>query len=336
MPLSYRVLGGPGDDNALFVMIDTGQRVSRLLFDCGDGCPHALEQGEVLAIDHLFFSHFHMDHVAGFDHFFRLNFDRAGRPVNVWVPPGGAEVMHHRFRGFQWNLVDHKQTGTWLVHEIWPDTVRSFRFEANEGFRTSHAQGERPRTTVVVEGDGYAVEAHQLDHGCPSMGYVVREASRVNVDSEKLASKGLPPGPWLKRLRGPASTASERVSIGGTEYSLADLQAEMLVTSVGESVAYLTDFRLTEATADYLAQCLHGVTTVVCESQYVSADRDLADTVRHSCADEVASLASRAGVGKLILFHLSPRYIPDGVRGLLTEALEIFPNTEFPVGWKIA
>src|SRR4051794_9191705 len=105
MPLSFRVLGGSGSDNALYVTVDTGQCISRLLFDCGDGCPHALETGDLLAVDHLFFSHLHMDHVAGFDLFFRLNFDREVPPGRVWVPPDGTEVLHHRFRGFTWNLV---------------------------------------------------------------------------------------------------------------------------------------------------------------------------------------------------------------------------------------
>ncbi len=335
MPLSFRVLGGLGTDNALYVTVDTGQRVNRLLFDCGDGCPHSLETGDLLAIDHLFFSHFHMDHVSGFDLFFRLNFDRKPDPVNVWVPPGGTELMHHRFRGFGWNLVGDRQTGTWDVHEIARDHVRSSQFHARESFRRANplARVEREGRPVVLSGDGYTVEAHQLDHGCPSMGYIVRELPRVNVDTAKLAATGFPQGPWLKRLRGSAAAPGETVNIGGTERPLAPLQAELLTTTPGESVAYLTDFRLNPATADYLAEHLRGVTTVVCECQYLSAERELAEKSFHSCADEVAGLAARAGVGKLILFHVSPRYLPDGVGGLLAEAQAIFPAATFPDGW---
>jgi ribonuclease Z len=76
MSLDYRVLGAPGRDNALHVRIDSGQRIERLLFDCGEGCLPELAHADVLAMDHLFFSHLHMDHVAGFDHFFRRTFDR--------------------------------------------------------------------------------------------------------------------------------------------------------------------------------------------------------------------------------------------------------------------
>jgi ribonuclease Z len=333
MPLPYRVLGGFHRDNALFVTVDTGQRTSRLLFDCGDGCPHALETGELLAVDHLFFSHFHMDHVSGFDLFFRLNFGRADGPVNVWVPRGGTEVMHHRFRGFGWNLVTDRQPGEWHVHEIGGDVVRTTRFHAREGFAVAHPHGERPRPPVVLEGDGYAVEAVELDHGCVSMGYVVREATRVNVDTEKLAAKGFAPGPWVKRLRGPAAAPGEVVTVNGTEHSLAALQAELLVTTPGESVAYLTDYRLHPAAVEQLAERVRGVTTVVSESQYRAADRDLAEGAMHSCADEVAALAARAGVGRLVLFHVSPRYLPDGISGILAEARAIFPHSSFPAGW---
>lgn len=334
MALAYRVLGDLACDNALFVSVDTGQRLSRLLFDCGDGCPHGLEIGDLLAVEHLFFSHFHMDHVAGFDHFFRLNFNRVGGPVNVWTPPGGAEILHHRFRGFEWNLVGSKEVGVWLVHEIARDAVRTYRFEAKEGFRTAHPQNETPRTEVIVAGGGFTVEAIELDHGTASMGYVVREASRVNVEPTRVAARGLAPGPWVKRLRAAPAAEGETIVINGTEHPLAKLQEELLVETPGESIAYLTDFRLNAATADVLVPRLRGVTTLVCESQYRAGDVALADEVMHSTAIEVAQLAQRAGVGRLILFHLSQRYLPDGVAGMLAEAKSIFPNTAFPEGWK--
>ena len=99
------------------------------------------------------------------------------------------------------------------------------------------------------------------------------------------------------------------------------------------SVAYLTDFRLNAAAADYLAEHLRGVTTLVCESQYRAADAALAETAMHSTVAEVAALAARAGVGRLVLFHVSPRYLPDGLPAMLAEARAIFPNASFPDGW---
>ena len=334
MPLTFQVLGQPGRDNALFVKVDTGQSQTRLLFDCGDGCPHQLGPTDLREIDHLCFSHLHMDHIAGFDLFFRLNFDRITKENRIWVPHGSAEVIHHRLRGFMWNLVDEKQEGEWLVSEIGPDAVRGARFLAKEGFRTAHATPELPRQgRTIIEGDGFTVGAVLLDHGTPSVGYLVREADRVNVDTAKLAAKGLKPGPWLKRLRGPSATPGETIEIGGVVYPLSVLQAELLVTTPGDSIAYLTDFRMTPATADELVPWLRGVNTVVCESQYRAIDADLAERVMHSTAEEVASMAARAGIGRLILFHFSDRYDAIARREMLADARAIFANATLPDGW---
>ncbi len=67
MSLPVDILGGPGDDNAALVRVNTGQATHRLLFDCGEACLSQLEFSELLQINHLCFSHLHMDHIAGFD-----------------------------------------------------------------------------------------------------------------------------------------------------------------------------------------------------------------------------------------------------------------------------
>jgi ribonuclease Z len=334
MPLSFQVLGRPGTDNALFVKVDTGQSQTRLLFDCGDGCPHQLPGGELREVDHLCFSHLHMDHVSGFDLFFRLTFNRTTKANHIWVPHGSGEVIQHRFRGFTWNLVDEKQEGEWLVHEIGPDVLHTAKYLLGEGFRAAHPQPEwRRRDRTVLDGDGFILEAVLLDHGTPSVGYIVRELARVNVDTEKLFAKGLRPGPWVKRLRGPLALAGETVAIDGAEHPLGALQRELLLSTPGDSIAYLTDFRMTPATTDLLASCLRGVNTVVCESQYRAADVDLADRVMHSTAEEVAVMAAKAGIGRLILFHFSDRYEADDRREMLEDARAHFANTSLPDGW---
>jgi ribonuclease Z len=333
MPLSFQILGQPGRDNALFVKVDTGQSQTRLMFDCGDGCPHQLGPSEVREIDHLCFSHLHMDHVAGFDLFFRINFDRTAKENRVWVPPGSGDIIGHRFRGFLWNLVDDKQRGEWLVSETMPDAVRAVKYYAKEGFRVAHPQPDRPRRdSVIIDGDGFTVEAVQLDHGTPSMGYIVREQPRVNVNTEKLAARGLAPGPWLKRLRGGVAAPGETVMAGGAVHSLAELQAELLIATPGDSIAYLTDFRAPASAGD-LAHALRGVNTVVCESQYRASDVSLADAVMHSTAAEVAAIAAKAGAGRLILFHFSDRYDATARREMLAEAQAIFARTTLPEGW---
>src|SRR5947209_12941256 len=94
--ITFQVLGAAGRDNALFVRLDSGQAIDRLLFDSGGGCPDALAWADLQALDHLFFSHLHMDHVAGFDTFFRCNYNRATKPNVVWGPPQTGRILHGR------------------------------------------------------------------------------------------------------------------------------------------------------------------------------------------------------------------------------------------------
>lgn len=97
---------------------------------------------EIADIDHLLFSHFHMDHVSGFDAFFRVNFGRVGRENHLWGPPGSIGILGHRFGGSWWNL-KADLSATWHVHEVDGDTVSSARFGAQEGFAVAHDAGTR-------------------------------------------------------------------------------------------------------------------------------------------------------------------------------------------------
>jgi ribonuclease Z len=334
MTLSYQVLGEIGRDNALLVTIDSGQAVSRLLFDCGDGCLGRLSCAEVQAIDHVLFSHLHIDHVAGFDAFFRCTFNRTDRPNHLWGPAGTGAILHHRFRGFLWNLVNGQQAA-WRVHDLHFSRVATMRLELAEAFTMAHDEGDRPWERTILEGPGYVVEALLMDHGTPSVAYIVREKPRLNVDAARLAGLGLRPGPWLQRVRGPAAVEAEMVVIEGVTRELRELQDALLTVTPGNAVAYLTDFLLDAPAADRLAQALKGVGTVVCESQYREADIELAHRNYHMTAKQAASLAARAGVGQLVLFHLSDRYRPEEWGAILAEAQAVFPSTNFPHHWTV-
>jgi ribonuclease Z len=107
------------------------------------------------------------------------------------------------------------------------------------------------------------------------------------------------------------------------------------VTAPGESVAYLADFLLDDAAMQRLSSMVQGCTAVVCESQYCHDDVELATRNYHMTATQAATLASRACVGRLVLFHLSDRYRPEQWREMLAEAQAVFPATSFPEHWAI-
>jgi len=330
MVISFEILGDAGNDNAALVRIDSGKKVTRLLFDCGEGCLSTLATSEVMAIDHVFFSHFHMDHIGGFDSFFRVTYDRATKPNIIWGPPSAIEVIQHRFQGYIWNL-RHRLYSQWYVNAICPDRIESARFAASEAFANAYPVETKPFSGVVLDTPDFSVEAYQMDHMTPSMGYIVREKSRTNVDPDKLSALGLAPGSWLKQIKEPG--IGDTLTIDGKSYNVSDLRHELLTETPGQSVAYLTDFQMDDLTQQRLVAALSGCTYMICESQYLHVDLEYAQRNYHMTATQVAQTASKASVGELILFHISDRYERSEWFQLLEEAKAIFPNTRFSTRW---
>jgi ribonuclease Z len=334
MSISHQVLGQPGRDNALFVEINTGQSIHRLQFDCGEACLRDLPVSQIQTIDALLFSHFHIDHVAGFDAFLRSNYDRADRPVSIWGPAGATEIIHHRLQGVTWNLVEG-EPGEFVVADIHADRLVSSGFLACERFAVAHLRGEKRFSGIVIDHADFSVETCLLDHGTPSAAYCVREKPRSNIDTAVLSQLGLTPGAWLKRVKDPAADPQEVVQIGGKNVGIGELRERLLVTTPGESIAYLTDFRLDAVSEERLAAMLAGCQTIVCENNFRDAERESAERTFHMVSADVARLAARVQPEKLILFHLSDRYTQSEWQEQLEEVRAVFPETYFPESWKI-
>lgn len=339
--LEFQVLGRPGRDNALWVKVDSGQAQHRLLFDCGEGCLPAVGRSELLALDHLFISHFHLDHICGFDGLFRRIYNRESKPAGVWGPAGTVDLMHHRFRSFWWNLHEG-QGGEWEVRDIGPEGVAmAVRFLTREGFSRRHPMEPasslptpEPGPARILATADFSVEAMVLEHHGPSVAYLVREPVRQHVRAERLAELGLRPGPWLRALKD-GCLEEDVAAENGTRWTAGALREELLWETKGDSLAYLTDFLLDEPARRRLVPWLRGVGTMVCESQYRHADAELAQRHCHATARSVARLAKDSGVDRLILMHLSERYSEREWLGLLREARKVFPKAEFPANWEI-
>lgn len=71
---------------------------------------------------------------------------------------------------------------------------------------------------------------------------------------------------------------------------------------------------------------IKGVNVLYHESTYGRDREDRAKLYNHSTAEQAATVAKQAGVGKLLLGHFSARYKDENV--LLDEAKTIFANTE--------
>lgn len=341
MAIEWQILGQAGADNALFVTIDTGQSRESLLFDCGESCLREIRTSSIQSIEHLFFSHFHMDHVCGFDTFFRHNYNRPDSPVHVWGPPGTIEILWHRFRGFRWNL-HCDQPGEWVVREVSDTEVNTARFYTREAFAEKHPLPAQSLPSPIahhsasLRSASWHGETKLLPHGSiPSLSYRIVEVPRQNINPGALQEIDLVPGPWMKGLIDPEVPGETEILTAGGTLSLAELRNRLLTETPGESLAYLTDFRVEPGTREWddLVSWLRGTTTMVCECQYRSDDAPLARKNGHMSADLVGRLAAEAKVGKLVLQHLSRRYSSADWSALVAETAALFPATTIPPEW---
>jgi ribonuclease Z len=330
--IQHQVLGEPGRDNVLLARVWTGQAMHRLLFDCGEGCLSALSVAEIRAIDALFFSHLHIDHVAGFDSFLRLNFARPDAPVLIYGPAGTTRAIHHRLRGVTWNLIAG-QPGEFRVTDVLADRLVATRFLTAEAFEQAHPAGEAPFEGLVFESEGLTVEAGIMDHGIPCLAYAVRERPRFNVDVAVLAGMKLTPGRWIQGLKDPQRGDEEDVVTDAGRQRLVELRRRLLVHTPGSCLAYLTDFGLDDVAGQELREMLKGCEVIVGEARYKDADADLARRHRHFTGSAMGRLAAAIGARKLVLFHRSDRYTRGDWMGLLAEVREVFPAAAFPSQW---
>jgi len=333
--ISYEILGEPGRDNAVLASVNTGQSQHRLLFDCGEGCLRDVPRSDVQTIEVVFFSHFHIDHVAGFDGFFRLNWYRAGEPVRIFGPASARNIIQHRMQGITWNLVEGPG-GEVHVSELVAGTVCTSRYFAEEGFSREHPLPVVPCDGLAYRGHGFRVEVRETYHGIPSLAYLLREDDRHNVDKQVLAAEGLAPGPWLKQLKQSDIPCDTCIELNGRQYRLGSLRERLLCRTPGDSLAYLTDFRLqSQQDEDDLVAMLAGCKILICENNFRDADAELARFSHHMASADVGRLAARVQPEMLVLFHVSDRYTPAEWREQLAEVRRRFGRAVFPERWKL-
>lgn len=319
---SPRLVNGPFDDPGLFIPFLFQNRA--ILFDLGD--ISALSSREVLKISHVFVSHTHMDHFAGFDRLLRLLIGR-DKTLYLFGPRDFLKNVEGKLSGYTWNLV-HNYSGCLVLEaaEIHDGTVlrRRYccqnRFEPREDAETTVFDG-----TLCREA-GLNISAVQLDHGIPCLAFTLQESFHVNIRPDALTALELQPGPWLQAMKmalyngkSPeteikAETADKNMP---KRFTLADLTARIAIITPGQKVSYVADAGYTQKNAERILAHTDHADHLFIEAAFMDEHRDIARLKNHLTARQAGTLAGLARVKQLTPFHFSPRYTD---RGNLLEA----------------
>jgi ribonuclease Z len=104
---------------------------------------------------------------------------------------------------------------------------------------------------------------------------------------------------------------------------LGDLRRDVVRVSPGQKLAYITDVAYSPENAEKITKLAWGADTFYCEAAYPERDRERAAARFHLTAAQAGRLAAEARVGRLVVFHLSPKY-RDCPGELLDEAMAAF------------
>ena len=170
---------------------------------------------------------------------------------------------------------------------------------------------------MVLEGIDYWLHAAPVDHGLPGLAWSLEEKPRPGLfHPERATALGVTPGPDFGRLqRGESVTNPEGREVRPEEV--------MEPRREGRKIVITGDTRPVDAVIELAA----GASVLVHESTFSWEERDRALETRHSTAREAAQVALAAGVGLLVLTHISSRHT---WRELRSEARAVFPQTILP------
>lgn len=257
-----------------------------LLFDCGEGTQRQmLRYGVGFSFREIFFTHYHADHFLGVIGLFRTMGLMDRTEPVALYGPKGAE----RVLG--------GALGVGIERTRFPFTI----VEVKPGDRLGRGE--------------YEIAVFATKHRADTVGYALVERDRLGrFDPGRARELGIPEGP----LWGQIHKGRPVVLADGTTVTPDQLVGP---PRPGRTVVISGD---TRPHPDVVAAA-RGADLLVHEATFGEDERARAVETGHSTASEAARVARDAGVRRLVLTHISPRYTRDAPE-LLAEATAVFPD----------
>ena len=258
-----------------------------ILFDCGEGTQRQMMRyGVGFSFTEVFFSHFHADHMLGI----------IGLVRTMGLQDRTAPVTLYGPRGAQRILGAAMSLG--IERNKFPIEI----VEIKPGDRLTR--------------DEYDIVVFETDHRADTVGYALAEHTRLGrFHPERARELGVPEGPLWGRLH-----KGETVMLDdGRTVRPADLVG---AARRGRTLVYTGDTR----PSPLVVAAARGADLLIHEATFGGDEAERAVETGHSTASEAARVAHDAGVRRLVLTHISPRYTRDAPE-LLGEAQAVFPET---------
>ncbi|WP_390404557.1 ribonuclease Z [Lacticaseibacillus jixiensis] len=260
------------------------------LFDCGEGTQHQILKTTIRPrkVTKIFITHLHGDHIFGLPGFLASRANQGGEEPLVIYGPEGIE------RFVRTSL---QVTQTRLPYKV------SFKLLTNPG--------------IAFEDETFKVTFDTLEHRILAFGFRVEEKPHPGeLLIDKVRQAKVPAGPLYGKLKaGETITLADGRILNGHDF-IGPAQS-------GRTVAIFGDTRRTPH-AQALAQ---DADVLVHESTFGPDEAKLARQYYHTTNIQAAQLAKAAHVKRLLLTHISARYIGKGAVMLERSAQKIFANT---------
>jgi ribonuclease Z len=311
-----RLVNDAFGDPGLYVDFHDERRA--ILFDLGDVA--ALPPRKLMRLTHVFVSHAHMDHFAGFDQLLRVVLGRKERLV-LTGGPGFVDRVAHKLAGYEWNVVHRYEPPLAIeVREVAEEGPgRRAVFSSRNRFEREGAGAWAPAGDVLLEEATFRVRGRFVDHELPCLAFALEEKARMKVAKDRLEALGLTTGPWLRTLKqalvaqAPGDTPiavrwRDRQGEHAVTRTVDELRPLILEVVEGQRIGYVTDLRYTDANVRALEELLAGVDILFIESVFLEEDGDHAARKNHLTARQAGGIARRLRARFVTPFHFSPRY----------------------------
>jgi ribonuclease Z len=253
-----------------------------ILIDCGEGTQMQLRKYSIRfqRISHILISHLHGDHFFGLVGLLST-MHLMGRDKGITIyGPGELEGIIRSQLEIAGARLDYDLT-----------FVRLNGKEAK----------------LIFEDNLIEIHTFPLKHRIPTNGFVIREKIKERrLISEAIKGSGLLIEHLPKLKRG-----ENVIDDKGNEF---DFEEFTLPPHPSHSYAFCSDTKYDESIVPYI----QGVSVLYHEATFTEKDSDRAKSTFHSTAKQAATIAAKAGVGRLLMGHLSARY--DTVDAHLEEA----------------